>query len=76
MSSLRSFVIEKLKASATNFYELLKTILQIGMQKIVVTDGTIETKLSILIHLMYRLQIIRVKQRIGELVAAFVVAMV
>lgn len=44
--NLRLFVIEKIKVAATDSYEILKTILKIGMQKIVVSDGYIETKLT------------------------------
>lgn len=43
---LRVFVIEKLNSQAKDSYEILKTILKIGMQKIVVSDGVIETKLT------------------------------
>lgn len=46
LENLRKFVIEKLRANATDSYELMKTILKIGMQKIVVADGEIASKLT------------------------------
>lgn len=46
LAPLRQFVVDKLKANAKQSYDLFKTILQLGMQKVVVTDGEIETKLT------------------------------
>lgn len=43
---LKEFVKEKLKASVKNSQDLLKSILKIGMQKVVVTNGEIMTKLT------------------------------
>ncbi len=43
---LRKFVIEKLGKNARESYDLIKTILKIGMQKVVVTSGEIHTKLT------------------------------
>lgn len=43
---LKAFVIAKLKGSVKNSYDLIKTILKIGMQKVVVTNGEIHTKLT------------------------------
>jgi hypothetical protein len=43
---LLKIVLEKLKKGAEHSYELLKTILKIGMQKVVVTNGEIRTKLT------------------------------
>jgi hypothetical protein len=44
--NLRAFVTAKLKKNAEDSYALIKTILMIGMQKVVVTDGRIRTKLT------------------------------
>jgi hypothetical protein len=44
--NLKKFVGLKLKASVKNSQDLLKTILKIGMQKVVVTSGEIMTKLT------------------------------
>ncbi|MFC0274380.1 hypothetical protein ACFFIX_23825 [Metabacillus herbersteinensis] len=44
--NLRLLVIAKLKQSAKESYDLIKTILKIGMQKVVVTNGEIFTKLT------------------------------
>jgi hypothetical protein len=46
LGELRSFVLELLKKNAKESYDLLKTILKIGMQKVVVTNGQIRTKLT------------------------------
>jgi hypothetical protein len=43
---LRLLVIAKLQQSAKESYDLIKTILKIGMQKVVVTNGEIVTKLT------------------------------
>ncbi|MGI5911037.1 MAG: hypothetical protein ACOX6E_00450 [Syntrophomonadaceae bacterium] len=43
---LVKIVLEKLKKSTEHSYNLLKTILKIGMQKVVVTNGEIRTKLT------------------------------
>jgi hypothetical protein len=43
---LRSFVIAKLESQATDTYNILKTVLQLGMQKVVVDRGEISTKLT------------------------------
>lgn len=45
LDELSKFVIEKLKKSTKESYDLIKTILKIGMQKVVVTNGEIRTKL-------------------------------
>lgn len=45
LDDLRDFVIEKLKENAKDSYNLMVTILKIGMQKVVVTNGQIRTKL-------------------------------
>jgi hypothetical protein len=44
--NLVKIVLEKLKKSTEHSYDLLKTILKIGMQKVVVTNGEIRTKLT------------------------------
>ncbi|MFZ5354052.1 MAG: hypothetical protein ACOZCL_15210 [Bacillota bacterium] len=44
--NLSMLVIEKLKKGAEDSYNLIKTILKIGMQKVVVTNGEIQTKLT------------------------------
>lgn len=46
VDDLKKFVIEKLKSGAKHSYDLITTILKIGMQKVVVTNGEIETKLT------------------------------
>lgn len=46
LSNLEKFVTQKLKAGVKNSQDLLKTILKIGMQKVVVTNGEIMTKLT------------------------------
>ncbi len=46
IENLRAFVIAKLKSTAKESYELIKTILKIGMQKVVVTNGEISTRLT------------------------------
>jgi hypothetical protein len=46
VSDLRIFVTAKLKASVKNSQDLLKTILKIGMQKVVVTSGEIMTRIT------------------------------
>jgi hypothetical protein len=46
LSTLREVVIAMLKANTKKSYDLLKAVLQIGMQKVVVSNGTIETKLT------------------------------
>ena len=46
LDDLRDFVIEKLKENAKDSYNLMVTILKIGMQKVVVTNGQIRTKLT------------------------------
>lgn len=46
LSPLRQFVLDKLRANTKHSYDLIKTMLQLGMQKVVVTDGDIETKLT------------------------------
>jgi len=43
---LRSFVTAKLSKNARDSYNLIKTVLKIGMQKVVVTDGEIHTRLT------------------------------
>lgn len=43
---LLKLVLEKLKKSTEHSYDLLKTILKIGMQKVVVTNGEIRSKLT------------------------------
>lgn len=45
-SNLEKFVTQKLKTGVKNSQDLLKTILKIGMQKVVVTNGEIMTKLT------------------------------
>ncbi len=44
--ALKKFVITKLKGAAKVSYDLIKTILKIGMQKVVVTNGEIHTRLT------------------------------
>lgn len=44
--NLVKIVLENLKKSTEHSYDLLKTILKIGMQKVVVTNGEIRTKLT------------------------------
>lgn len=44
--NLVQIVVEKLKKSTEHSYDLLKTILKIGMQKVVVTNGEIRSKLT------------------------------
>jgi len=44
--NLVKIVAEKLKKSTEHSYDLLKTILKIGMQKVVVTNGEIRSKLT------------------------------
>jgi hypothetical protein len=46
LGELRAFVIEKLKKAANASYDQVKTILKLGMQKVVVTNGEIRTKLT------------------------------
>ena len=46
VAKLKEFVTEKLKSGAKHSYNLITTILKIGMQKVVVTNGEIETKLT------------------------------
>ena len=46
VNDLKALVEEKLKASVKQSQDLLKTILKIGMQKVVVTNGEIMTKLT------------------------------
>ena len=46
LSDLKAFVIAKLKKGVKDSYDLIKTILKIGMQKVVVTNGEIHTKLT------------------------------
>lgn len=46
LSYLKAFVISKLKKGVKESYDLIKTILKIGMQKVVVTNGEIHTKLT------------------------------
>lgn len=46
LENLRDFVIEKLMENAKDSYNLMVTILKIGMQKVVVTNGQIRTKLT------------------------------
>lgn len=46
LGNLRDFVIAKLKKQTKESYDLIKTILKIGMQKVVVTSGEIHTKLT------------------------------
>jgi len=46
IKELEKFVEEKIKSNARNSYELIKTILKIGMQKVVVTNGVIHSKLT------------------------------
>ncbi|WP_216831761.1 hypothetical protein [Alkalihalobacterium elongatum] len=43
---LSLLVVEKLKQSAKESYDLIKSILKIGMQKVVITNGEINTKLT------------------------------
>jgi hypothetical protein len=43
---LQSFVTAKLQVGAEQSYNLIKTILKLGMQKVVVTSGEIYTKLT------------------------------
>ncbi len=45
-NDLRKFVIEKLKETTSESYNMLVTILKLGLQKVVVTDGNINTKLT------------------------------
>jgi len=45
-ANLRLFVLAKLNVQAKDTYNLLKTILELGMQKVVVTSGEIHTKLT------------------------------
>lgn len=44
------FAEQKLKREAEHSYTMLKTILQMGLQKIVVTNGEIRTKLTFSVH--------------------------
>lgn len=44
--NLLKLVLEKLKKSTEHSYDLIKTILKIGMQKVVVTNGEIRSKLT------------------------------
>jgi hypothetical protein len=46
LGDLKAFVIELLKKGVKESYDLIKTILKIGMQKVVVTSGEIHTKLT------------------------------
>jgi hypothetical protein len=46
LGNLRTFVVEKLKKNAEDSYNLMVTLLKIGMQKVVVTNGQIRTKLT------------------------------
>ncbi len=46
LAKLEAFVLEKLKKNAEDSYNLMVTILKIGMQKVVVTNGQIRTKLT------------------------------
>jgi hypothetical protein len=46
VADLKAFVKEKIKAGVKLSQDLLKTILKIGMQKVVVTNGEILTKLT------------------------------
>lgn len=46
LDNLKKFVIAKLKKGVKDSYDLIKTILKIGMQKVVVTNGEIRTKLT------------------------------
>lgn len=46
VADLKAFVLEKLKKNAEDSYNLIVTILKIGMQKVVVTNGEIKTKLT------------------------------
>lgn len=46
VADLKTLVIAKLKASTKHSYELILTVLKIGMQKVVVTNGEIMTKLT------------------------------
>lgn len=45
-STLKAYVWEKLKGSARQTHTLLTTVLTLGMQKTVVTDGRVMTKLT------------------------------
>jgi len=45
-ANLVKIVLEKLKQSTEHSYDLLTTILKMGMQKVVVTNGEIHTKLT------------------------------
>jgi hypothetical protein len=46
LGNLKKFVEAKLKGNAKSLYETLVTVLKIGMQKVVVTNGEIYTKLT------------------------------
>ena len=46
VADLKAFVEAKLKAGVKHSQDLLKSILKIGMQKVLVTSGEIETKLT------------------------------
>lgn len=46
VAHLKTLVIAKLKASTKHSYDLILTVLKIGMQKVVVTNGEIMTKLT------------------------------
>jgi len=43
---VRSFIFEKLNRTSSESYNMLITILKLGMQKVVVTDGQIKTALT------------------------------
>lgn len=45
-ADLRKFALQKVKKAAEDSYNLIKTILKLGMQKVVVTNGEIRTKLT------------------------------
>jgi hypothetical protein len=45
VADLQQLVVAKLRLNAAEAYNLIKTVLQIGMQKVVVTNGDILTKL-------------------------------
>lgn len=46
VNKLLPFVVEKIKLEATDRYNLLRTLVQLGMQKVVVSKGHIRTKLT------------------------------
>jgi len=46
MADVRQFVYEKLKRTSSESYDMLVTVLKLGMQKVSVTDGQIHSKLT------------------------------